>query len=234
DMAEIFFSEESGLFPAPKDISFDCSCPDWADMCKHVAAVLYGIGARFDDDPQLFFKLRGVNINDLITQAVRDKTASLLKKSNKKSKKIIADADLGAVFGIEMDMESGPDFGKKSASAKKKLSPGKSKVGEKPKKSAKTLKPKRKATGKVKKTSKTPKTLIKNQENAKLAADSSAKIISAALLAAITAAGDNGCSMAQLSAVTGCPKSRLYTIVHRLKQQGKIKSRSRGVYELTS
>jgi len=66
-LAKIFFSEDSGLFPAPEDITFDCSCPDWAEMCKHVAAALYGIGARFDEDPRLFFKLRGVKIDDLIT-----------------------------------------------------------------------------------------------------------------------------------------------------------------------
>ncbi|TFG38070.1 MAG: hypothetical protein E4H46_00495, partial [Desulfobacterales bacterium] len=55
-LADIFFAKEKGLFPSPQAISFDCSCPDWASMCKHVAAALYGIGARFDEDPSLFFK----------------------------------------------------------------------------------------------------------------------------------------------------------------------------------
>jgi uncharacterized Zn finger protein len=38
----------TGHFPVPKEIRFNCSCPDWASMCKHVAAVLYGVGARLD------------------------------------------------------------------------------------------------------------------------------------------------------------------------------------------
>lgn len=53
-------ARDAGLFPAPKEIDLACSCPDWADMCKHVAAVLYGVGARLDEKPELFFTLRGV------------------------------------------------------------------------------------------------------------------------------------------------------------------------------
>ena len=48
------FTGRDGLFPSPKEIHFDCSCPDWASMCKHVAATLYGVGVRLDDDPLLF------------------------------------------------------------------------------------------------------------------------------------------------------------------------------------
>jgi uncharacterized Zn finger protein len=55
-----------GLFPHPKEIRFNCNCPDWADMCKHVAAVMYGIGVRLDTQPELLFKLRGVNHEELI------------------------------------------------------------------------------------------------------------------------------------------------------------------------
>jgi len=54
ELQEIFTGKGSGLFPSPREISFDCSCPDWASMCKHIAAALYGIGSRFDDDPSLF------------------------------------------------------------------------------------------------------------------------------------------------------------------------------------
>ena len=60
---------EAGLFPVPKEIEFTCSCPDHASMCKHVAAVLYGVGARFDAEPQLFFALRQVDSEDLIAAA---------------------------------------------------------------------------------------------------------------------------------------------------------------------
>lgn len=58
EMKELFQSR-NGLFPSPKEISFQCSCPDWALMCKHVAAVLYGVGVRLDENPLLFFELRG-------------------------------------------------------------------------------------------------------------------------------------------------------------------------------
>ena len=72
-------------------------------MCKHVAAVLYGIGTRLDEDPGLFFVLRKVKRDDLITEAVRDKSESLLKQAKKKTSRVIEDADLGEVFGIEME-----------------------------------------------------------------------------------------------------------------------------------
>jgi uncharacterized Zn finger protein len=65
-------AEKTGLFPSPKDILFTCSCPDWASMCKHVAAVLYGIGARLDDQPELLFTLRKVDSQDLIAKAGSD------------------------------------------------------------------------------------------------------------------------------------------------------------------
>src|SRR2546427_311425 len=61
--------EKSGLFPAPAEIEFSCSCPDWASMCKHVAAVLYGVGARLDERPELLFKLRKGDGNALIARA---------------------------------------------------------------------------------------------------------------------------------------------------------------------
>ncbi len=107
-LGEIFTAHGDGLFPAPKEIDFDCSCPDWADMCKHVAATLYGIGTRLDEDPNLFFALRKIEINDLITETVRDKTEKLLTKAKKKSRRIIKDQDLSSVFGIELDNVSKP------------------------------------------------------------------------------------------------------------------------------
>src|SRR4249920_74533 len=61
--------QKTGLFPSPDEIKLSCSCPDWAEMCKHVAAVLYGIGARFDHQPELLFRLRGVDEKDLIVKA---------------------------------------------------------------------------------------------------------------------------------------------------------------------
>ena len=102
-LAELFTAKGSGLFPSPKEIGFKCSCPDWAYMCKHVAAVLYGIGTRLDEDPSLFFVLRKMKMDDLITQAVRDKSERLLKQATKKTSRVIDDADMADVFGIDLE-----------------------------------------------------------------------------------------------------------------------------------
>ncbi len=102
-LGEIFTSRDTGMFPAPCEIKFSCSCPDWASMCKHVAAALYGVGARLDEDPKLFFKLRDADISELIKQTVTDKTKKLLEKAAKKSSRIIEDTDLSTVFGIDFD-----------------------------------------------------------------------------------------------------------------------------------
>lgn len=95
-----------GLFPAPKDIKLDCSCPDWAEMCKHVAAVLYGVGARLDDAPDLLFALRDVDAGTLIASAGRglefDKTAPA-------SGKRLDDGDVAALFGLDMDEDGDED-----------------------------------------------------------------------------------------------------------------------------
>ena len=120
---EIFTAHGKGLFPAPKEIDFDCSCPDWADMCKHVAATLYGIGARLDKDPNLFFALRKIEINDLITETVKGKTKELLAKAKKKSGRIIEDQDLSSVFGIELDSVSLPARKVKVKATRKDKSP---------------------------------------------------------------------------------------------------------------
>jgi uncharacterized Zn finger protein len=109
-LSEIFTAKGEGLFPSPKEIVFSCSCPDWAYMCKHVAAVLYGIGARLDEDPGLFFTLRKVDVNDLVSLAVKETAGALLKKAQRKTGRVIADADLGDVFGIVM--EDTPGFTK--------------------------------------------------------------------------------------------------------------------------
>jgi uncharacterized Zn finger protein len=102
ELGELFLQRDAGLFPAPREIAFECSCPDWASMCKHVAATLYGVGARLDEDATLFFTLRGVDTASLISRTVSSKAESLLEKAAKKSSRIIDDADLSALFGIEL------------------------------------------------------------------------------------------------------------------------------------
>lgn len=72
------FKDKDGLFPQPKEISFTCSCPDWAIMCKHVAATLYGIGVRLDEDPRLFFTLRGIDIEKFIDTTLENKVDKML------------------------------------------------------------------------------------------------------------------------------------------------------------
>ena len=91
--------EDDGLFPAPPEIKLSCSCPDWADMCKHVAAALYGIGARLDARPELLFVLRGVDTNELLAGAGKDTTLARPKPRNAK---VLADDDVAALFGLEM------------------------------------------------------------------------------------------------------------------------------------
>jgi uncharacterized Zn finger protein len=89
-----------GLFPAPQEIKLSCSCPDWAEMCKHVAAALYGVGARLDHKPQLLFVLRGVDENELLAGAGGDLA---LPKAALGRTKVLDEGDLAAVFGLEMD-----------------------------------------------------------------------------------------------------------------------------------
>lgn len=102
-LADLFTAKGKGLFPSPKEINLNCSCPDWASMCKHVAAVLYGVGARLDDNPAMFFVLRNVNIDDLISESITQKSQTLLKKSKTKTARVIEDDDISSIFGIEME-----------------------------------------------------------------------------------------------------------------------------------
>jgi uncharacterized Zn finger protein len=101
---ERFCRQESGLFPAPSEITLACSCPDWASMCKHVSAVLYGVGARLDEQPELLFRLRQVDEKDLIAQA--DGGARLAKRGPSKDK-VLLNANLAELFGLPMAAEEG-------------------------------------------------------------------------------------------------------------------------------
>ena len=94
------FQEEGGLFPRPKEIGFTCSCPDWALMCKHVAAVLYGVGARLDQQPALFFELRSIEMERFIDVALANRVEAMLANARKPSSRIITGQDLEALFGV--------------------------------------------------------------------------------------------------------------------------------------
>jgi uncharacterized Zn finger protein len=126
-----------GLFPPPSAIRFTCSCPDYAIMCKHVAAVMYGVGVRLDDSPELLFTLRGVSIDELVDAAVAE-----LPAVPSSSSRVLASDGLAALFGIDLvapaavvSVEPDRQANKKVAIAKpratRKLSPARSQTSRK-------------------------------------------------------------------------------------------------------
>jgi uncharacterized Zn finger protein len=122
----IVTARDGGLFPKPREIKMECSCPDWAGMCKHVAAVLYGVGARLDHQPELLFLLRNVDHLELIEEAVSRAGAKTATR-----KKTLAQDELAGVFGIELAEPDGPapteevakPKGRKAAKAKPAAKP---------------------------------------------------------------------------------------------------------------
>ena len=109
----IVTDKKEGLFPSPKEITLDCSCPDWATMCKHVAATLYGVGALLDKQPELFFKLRGVDHLELID-------TSIAIPSGKADSETLDTESLEGIFGVELatSLENKPVPVKKKAAKK--------------------------------------------------------------------------------------------------------------------
>ncbi len=99
DVLSVLTDARDGLFPQPRELTLDCSCPDWTDVCKHVAAVLYGVGIRLDARPELFFLLRQVDQAALLTSA----TAGAVSRHRPVAGKRIAEDRLSAVFGIELE-----------------------------------------------------------------------------------------------------------------------------------
>ncbi|HAT72853.1 MAG TPA: hypothetical protein DCS63_08565 [Elusimicrobia bacterium] len=97
----IMTRRDAGLFPSPKEIILDCSCPDWAEMCKHVAAALYGVGARLDEKPELLFLLRHVSHQDLVNGSAA--VAELTGTKTGAEHATLSTAEIGEVFGIEME-----------------------------------------------------------------------------------------------------------------------------------
>jgi len=95
----IVTDKQGGLFPLPKEMDFECSCPDWAHMCKHVAAVLYGVGARLDQQPELLFRLRGVDHAELVCEEAAQEVAA----RRSADARTLDEGDVADVFGIEID-----------------------------------------------------------------------------------------------------------------------------------
>ncbi|MFH1491685.1 MAG: hypothetical protein ABII06_22465 [Pseudomonadota bacterium] len=209
---EIFTARGKGLFPSPKEIAFDCSCPDWAYMCKHVAATLYGIGARLDEEPALFFKLRKVKMKDLVTQALEDETQKLLKRAKKKTERVIADSDLADVFGIEMEEPAAPK--KKRAKA-----PGKASMRKKRPVSASGKTKAGAAAGK----SVTKKALKKTPRRAKTKSPYDT-------IVGIVRRSRTGVNVAKIREKTGFDDTQIRNLIYKAKRQGKISNLQRGVY----
>lgn len=242
-LGEIFTARGEGLFPSPKEIEFDCSCPDWAYMCKHVAATLYGIGARLDEDPGLFFKLRKVKVDDVIQQTVKDQSDKLLKKAEKASARTIAESDLSGMFGI--DMEENIDFD--SPKTAKKVS-GAGKTPPKAAKRTKAKASKRKPgikTNTKKKTSRTSleKSGLKKGSKpaaAKARAKTPAKkdpakkktqgLTDTAKVLAIIKRSKKGVDVATLRQKTGVDEKKIRNVIYKAFKEGIIKRTGRGIY----
>lgn len=242
-LGEIFTVRGEGLFPSPKEIEFDCSCPDWAYMCKHVAATLYGIGARLDEDPGLFFKLRKVKVDDVIRQTVKDQSDKLLKKAEKASARTIAESDLSGMFGI--DMEENIDFD--SPKTAKKVS-GARKTTPKATKRTKAKASKRKPgikTSTKKKTSRTSleKSGLKKGSKpaaAKARAKTPAKkdpakkktqgLTDTAKVLAIIKRSKKGVDVATLRQKTGVDEKKIRNVIYKAFKEGIIKRTGRGIY----
>lgn len=102
DLMQRVSDPENGLFPRLRELKFNCSCPDWAQMCKHVAAVLYAFGHRLDQEPELIFLLRGVDPGELIS------LADLAESVTAGAASALPDSALADIFGIELDLASPP------------------------------------------------------------------------------------------------------------------------------
>jgi uncharacterized Zn finger protein len=98
DVMAVISDKERGLFPSPREIRFNCSCPDYASLCKHSGAVLYGVAVKFDADPALFFRLRGVDPSELLSSGA-DQTLSPAAEA------ALDGEDLSALFGIDLGQE---------------------------------------------------------------------------------------------------------------------------------
>lgn len=122
---------DDGLFPKPGEIKLSCSCPDYAGLCKHLAAVLYGVGARLDNQPELLFKLRGVDHNDLISAVDAGAALDTSGKSGGRRRTLDASA-IGDVFGIDVEPDAAPAKAKSKSKTPAKAKKAAKKSASKP------------------------------------------------------------------------------------------------------
>jgi uncharacterized Zn finger protein len=242
-LGEVFTAQGRGLFPSPQEIDFDCSCPDWAYMCKHVAATLYGIGTRLDDNAGLFFKLRKVKIDDLIQQTLKDQSYKLLEKAERMSSGKIAESDLSGMFGIDMEETMDLDLpgatkkvsgaGKTSRQASKqskaKTAKRKSAIKTPAKKKASQLSPETSVSKKrvkpavIKARAKTP--IKKSAAKRKIA-----KLTDTAQILVIIKRSKRGLNVATLQQKTGFDEKKIRNVIYKAFREGIIKRAGRGIY----
>ena len=162
--------QRTGLFPSPDEIKLSCSCPDWASMCKHVAAVLYGIGARLDQQPELLFKLHKVDEKELLANPGKELP---LARKVPDAAKTLGSEKLSEIFGLEMARTADPE----AELSVKVAKPGRAKPLAKQKaKAARTLKKNRAAqAGENKTRSRSSATKLQSRSTASLKSRDSAK-----------------------------------------------------------
>ncbi|MGB5156271.1 MAG: hypothetical protein WBN77_02420 [Desulfobacterales bacterium] len=211
-LGEIFMEKDNGLFPSPKEIKFNCSCPDWASMCKHVSATLYAVGARLDEDPGLFFKLRQVKMSDLISHALKDRTSNLLQSAEKKTARVMDDSALSDIFGIDLDTDT-------VAETTAAYNPAKKKEALKPEKKPKALK-------KIKETEKIIKLPVKASKSLKKDIGDA----QAAQILRIVKRAKNGIDVAALQKKTGIDGKKIRSTLYSAFKKGTIARAGRGVY----
>lgn len=240
-LGEIFTAQGRGLFPSPQEIGFDCSCPDWADMCKHVAATLYGIGTRLDDDAGLFFRLRKVKIDDLIQETLKDQSYKLLEKAEKMGPAKIAESDLSGMFGIDMEETMDLDL----PGAVKKVA-GAGKTSRQAAKKAKTAKrkpairtPARKKTGQLSLETSASKKHVKPAASKPPAKTPVKKSVAKRKIAARTDTAQildtinrskRGLNVATLQQKTGLGEKKIRNVIYKAFREGIIKRAGRGIY----
>jgi len=214
-MADLLTAKRKGLFPSPNEISFHCTCPDTASMCKHVAASLYGVGARLDEDPSLLFLLRKVDVDDLITGTVTKTRGELLSKAKKQSDRVIKDADgLSDLFGIDLgDGEAPAPSANARKKAVEKTGPVKKKSRAVPKK--KTT-PKKRVTGKGKTAPGLPDAMTAPMKQ----------------LATLMQKKRKGMPVAEMIAASKMDPQKVRNTLYQMKLKGWVACPSRGVYRL--
>ena len=238
-LGEVFTAQGRGLFPSPQEIGFDCSCPDWADMCKHVAAALYGIGTRLDDDAGLFFKLRKVKIDDLIQETLKDQSYKLLDKAAKMGSAKIAESDLSGLFGIDMEETMDldlPETTKKVSGAGKtsRKAAKQSKAKTVKRKPARKNPAKKKASQRLAETSTSKKrvkpVVIKTAAKKSAAKRKIAATTDTAQILDIVKRSKKGLDVATLQQKTGFGEKKIRNVIYKAFRQGIIKRAGRGIY----